>query len=87
MIGAMSVASWWLAIPIARRWTGWVDIDHDGMLDGFVAGRYDSVDMYGGHWGALVTGVAAAGALALVALRWTRTRIDEVTPDLDAGHF
>jgi hypothetical protein len=32
-------------------------------------------------------GFALAGALALVALRWTRTQIDEVTSDPAAGRF
>ncbi len=40
----------WIAVPIAESSTGWVDTDHDGMLDGFVNGSYDWVDINGGAW-------------------------------------
>jgi hypothetical protein len=69
IIGVGSLSTWWVAIPFARNWTGWVDIDHDGVLDGMTNGRYDSVDWYGGHWGALVLGSAVVGGIALAVLR------------------
>ncbi len=69
IIGVGSLSTWWVAIPLARNWSDWVDIDLDGVLDGMTNGRYDSVDWYGGHWGALVLGSAVVGGIALAALR------------------
>jgi hypothetical protein len=53
----------WIAVPIAESSTGWVDTDNDGMLDGFVNGSYDWVDINGGAWA-----TAAAVLIVLVAL-------------------
>lgn len=35
---------------LAEAQNGWVDVDGDGMLDGFVNGSYDWVDLNGGDW-------------------------------------
>ena len=53
----------WIAAPIAESSTGWVDTDHDGMLDGFVNGSYDWVDINGGAWA-----TAAAVLIVLVVV-------------------
>ena len=63
----------WIAAPIAESSTGWVDTDHDGMLDGFVNGSYDWVDINGGAWATatavLIVLVALTLAAVLVAMR------------------
>jgi hypothetical protein len=63
----------WIAAPIAESSTGWVDADHDGMLDGFVNGSYDWVDINGGAWATtaavLIVLVVLALAAVLVAMR------------------
>lgn len=63
----------WIAAPIAESSTGWVDTDHDGMLDGFVNGSYDWVDINGGAWATaaavLIVLVVLTLAAVLVAMR------------------
>ena len=73
-LGALAVASWWGAGPIARQWCGWSDSDNDGMLDGFVNGAFDSVDIYGGHWGVVVLAAASTCGAGIVAIRWWSLR-------------
>lgn len=69
IVGSSSIAAWWVVIPVARRWAGWVDRDQDGFLDGFANGPFGSFDIYGGHWGALVVGVSTVCLVVLMALR------------------
>lgn len=63
----------WIAAPIAESSTGSVDTDHDGMLDGFVNGSYDWVDINGGAWataaGVLIVLVVLTLAAVVVAMR------------------
>lgn len=60
----------WIAAPIAESSTGWVDTDHDGMLDGFVNGSYDWVDINGSAWAtAAAVLVVLTLAAVLVAMR------------------
>jgi hypothetical protein len=40
----------WIAAGMAESSTGWVDRDHDGILDGFANGAYDWVDINLGPW-------------------------------------
>jgi len=60
---ALVVAVPWVAAPIAESSTGWLDTNHDGMLDGFVNGSYDWVDINGGAWA-----TAAAVLIVMVVL-------------------
>lgn len=61
----------------AGRWaeasTGWVDEDNDGMLDPFVNGGYDYLDVNGGHliraWGLVALVVIVATSVLVKALR------------------
>ena len=68
-IGVCAIASWWGAVPLARRWSGWSDPDGDGIFGDFRAGAYDSLDWYGGHWGAVVLCSAAICGASLLVLR------------------
>lgn len=75
LLGVLAVASWWGVLPLARQWAGgWSDSDNDGMLDGFVMGAYDSVDIYGGHWGVLVLAAASTCGAGIIAIRWWSRR-------------
>lgn len=59
---ALVAAIPWVAVPFAESSTGWIDTDHDGMLDGFVNGSYDWVDINGGAW------ATAAAVLVIIVL-------------------
>lgn len=63
----------WLSEHLAEAATGWVDEDHDGMLDPFVNGAYDWVDVNLWAWlrsaAVLVTIVLAATAMLLRRVR------------------
>ena len=66
--GALMLAG----VPFVATWSAegqnnWTDVDGDGMLDGFVNGAYDWMDVNGGDWFraaglmvAIVVGVAVA---------------------------
>lgn len=61
----------WPAMAVAEGRTGWIDTDGDGVLDGFVNGAYDWVDLVGGTWAATTAVLVAAAVVgAWVALRW-----------------
>lgn len=66
---ALVAAIPWVAAPIAESSTGWVDTDHDGMLDGFVNGSYDWVDINGGAWATAAAVLIVMVVLILAALR------------------
>lgn len=75
----------WIAVPIAESSTGWVDTDHDGMLDGFVNGSYDWVDINGAAWAtaaAVMVGIVVVSLVAvLAAIRSSETaRAQESDP-------
>lgn len=77
-VAASIVAVPFLATPTVESWNGWVDEDHDGMLDGFSNGSYDWVDVNGP---ALIGVWAAAAALIVLTagtLGWRITRRSEV---------
>lgn len=65
---ALVAAIPWVAAPIAESSTGWVDTDHDGMLDGFANGSYDWVDINGGAWATAAAVLIAMVILSLVAV-------------------
>lgn len=58
-----------IAASIAESSTSWVDTDHDGMLDGFINGSYDWVDINGAAWvtAAAVLIIVIAGCVALAS--------------------
>lgn len=58
----------WIAAPIAESSAGWVDTDHDRMLDGFVNGSYDWVDINGGAWATAAAVLSAPVVLTLAAV-------------------
>jgi hypothetical protein len=70
---ALIAAVPWAAAPIAESSTGWVDTDQDGMLDGFVNGSYDWVDINGGAWAGaaafLIVLIVSTLVAVLAALR------------------
>lgn len=58
----------WIAAPIAESSTGWVDRNHDRMLDGFANGSYDWVDVNGGAWATAAAVLAGLVILTLAAV-------------------
>jgi hypothetical protein len=65
--GAIAVAAW-LAVTLAEHRNGWIDANHDGVLDGFANGPYDWLDVNGDTWARVVGGSVVAVVAALVAL-------------------
>ena len=65
---AYAAAIPWIAKRIAETSTDWVDADDNGMLDPFVNGAYDWVDINAGAWlvAAAVLAAATAGALSVI---------------------
>lgn len=77
------VASGFVAVSIAESQSDWVDVDGNGILDGFVAGQYDWTDLNGGNW---AKSVLAATIVVVVAARIfsavTRRRISDAAVPL-----
>jgi hypothetical protein len=61
-----------VAVDQAERSNDWVDVDSDGMLDGFANGSYDWLDINGGDfafgWARLIALIVTPAALGLYAL-------------------
>ncbi|HUQ64451.1 MAG TPA: hypothetical protein VM121_11915 [Acidimicrobiales bacterium] len=82
---ALVAAIPWVAAPIAESSTGWIDSDHDGMLEGFVNGSYDWVDINGGAWATAATVLIVMVVLSLTAvLAALRASKRESARDADA---